>query len=609
MHMEAAQSSDRAPCLLLPRPAHMPVEPRNWLHIEKPVKRRAGNPKVRTGCLTCKLRHVKCDEREPVCLRCEKVDAFCQGYSTPQPKRKPESHRLIKRASPRPIVPRATSEPASEQLNLPDRGPYSLLGTPSRDLSSLGLQGNDGIYFDYFRHQVSSNMCGFYTTSMWSGLVIAESFHHDAVRHSILAIGALILTISQTSNLPDRATTSASFLLEKIINSHHRNSLKHHLHAARSFRAEVHDLAASSPRSVLVVTLLLVVFELLQGKLKTADTLMNSSMDLLRENITLFQPASTVTQKVHRDFKEIEHVVPCISVMSHLSHLSDQHHKLPLMKSEPDFFFPRPGRESIHDLFIQWGRFFTFAIIFLGHTIYSELRSIPREQPKRFISQQKQLLSHLENWKSTLSEYFGTSTADQKALRIAHIHWLMLYISINCCLDPTELSCDNFENEYRDLTNQCIDLIQDNISHARPTSVMLGEGLLLPLCTVMRSCRNHEIRMMAVEAVGQLPWSMVAWDLKKLLRGQLNAILMEELDRDRNGLIPPQSRWFWLRDEWNYKTESLERIFVNQQPNENGILDFKVLSVHGDTWPDICLAVGCKGQHLMCRLSKDSSFV
>jgi hypothetical protein len=33
---------------------------------------RAGKPKVKTGCVTCKIRRVKCGEEKPECQRCIK---------------------------------------------------------------------------------------------------------------------------------------------------------------------------------------------------------------------------------------------------------------------------------------------------------------------------------------------------------------------------------------------------------------------------------------------------------------------------------------------------------------------------------------------------------
>ncbi|KAK4126656.1 hypothetical protein N657DRAFT_643442 [Parathielavia appendiculata] len=41
---------------------------------------RASKPKVRTGCITCKIRRVKCDEGKPACLRCTSTGRTCDGY-------------------------------------------------------------------------------------------------------------------------------------------------------------------------------------------------------------------------------------------------------------------------------------------------------------------------------------------------------------------------------------------------------------------------------------------------------------------------------------------------------------------------------------------------
>jgi hypothetical protein len=41
-----------------------------------PVK----NKRVRTGCVTCRQRRVKCDERKPICERCQAANVYCRGY-------------------------------------------------------------------------------------------------------------------------------------------------------------------------------------------------------------------------------------------------------------------------------------------------------------------------------------------------------------------------------------------------------------------------------------------------------------------------------------------------------------------------------------------------
>src|SRR5271156_3905141 len=52
--------------------------------VNLPIRKRARKPKVRTGCVTCKIRRIKCDEVKPACLRCTSSGRKCDGYATPR---------------------------------------------------------------------------------------------------------------------------------------------------------------------------------------------------------------------------------------------------------------------------------------------------------------------------------------------------------------------------------------------------------------------------------------------------------------------------------------------------------------------------------------------
>ncbi|KAI1038932.1 hypothetical protein LB503_007946 [Fusarium chuoi] len=63
----------------------------------KPASR--GRTKVKTGCATCRIRKIKCDEAKPFCEKCVKTGRKCDGYesvfrpfsNTPQPTSKPDA--------------------------------------------------------------------------------------------------------------------------------------------------------------------------------------------------------------------------------------------------------------------------------------------------------------------------------------------------------------------------------------------------------------------------------------------------------------------------------------------------------------------------------------
>ncbi|KAH8694570.1 hypothetical protein BGZ61DRAFT_452119 [Ilyonectria robusta] len=87
-------------------------EPKKWT--------RAKVPKVRSGCITCKIRHLKCDERKPHCQRCENDGRVCDGYqvtltrrprkqTTPRPNDQTPFHRIPNARQPQ-LLPSLTND-------------------------------------------------------------------------------------------------------------------------------------------------------------------------------------------------------------------------------------------------------------------------------------------------------------------------------------------------------------------------------------------------------------------------------------------------------------------------------------------------------------------
>lgn len=56
-------------------------------HDQAPKPSRASSHRARTGCITCKRRHVKCDEARPHCSNCRNGNRVCEGYAVAGAKR------------------------------------------------------------------------------------------------------------------------------------------------------------------------------------------------------------------------------------------------------------------------------------------------------------------------------------------------------------------------------------------------------------------------------------------------------------------------------------------------------------------------------------------
>ncbi|KAH8898419.1 hypothetical protein GQ53DRAFT_742471 [Thozetella sp. PMI_491] len=448
------------------------------------------------------------------------------------------------------------------------------------------LAVGDGVYFDYFRRQVVNNVAGLHTTNIWSRLVAGEGLEDDCIHHSVLAIGAFMRSTAQASN-----------------EQHHQVALQHHITAVTSFRQRIQFMAASSPAAVVMTTLLLAVFELLQGKLDAASSMVNSAIALLGDFSTPAQGEGAVVARrlSSRELHDIDWVLPSISVMDRLSHVARQPRcGMHLSQIEAEFRPPRPGRDSVSELFTRWGRFFTTSILFLQQSTFCGPKAVSEQELLESRPQQEALLSRLQKWKAVLVEYACSphiDTTSQNALRLARVHWMLLYITVSCCLDPTHVIYDSFEDEFLVLSLECVDLVRDGWSHNPPTSVLLGEGLILPLSTVVRLCRNHDIRMKAAEALASLPSSIVAWDIQNLLDGLLGVVFLEELGRNDAGFVPPESRWCYFEDEQSTLGGNQDKVFQNLISDETNAPIRKTLSPDLDLRAEICKVAGCTKDH------------
>ena len=56
-------------------PSLSPVPPNNRSEEERVIKRR-----TKTGCQTCRIRRIKCDEGKPECNNCIKSNRKCEGF-------------------------------------------------------------------------------------------------------------------------------------------------------------------------------------------------------------------------------------------------------------------------------------------------------------------------------------------------------------------------------------------------------------------------------------------------------------------------------------------------------------------------------------------------
>ncbi|KAK8017429.1 hypothetical protein PG993_013755 [Apiospora rasikravindrae] len=248
----------------------------------------AGPPtsRSRNGCVTCKKRHVRCDERKPACFRCEKAGAICQGYSS-----KAElSARAARQTAARPILPAAQHrrEPTPALLASPSACPF---------------QGVEVTYFDVFRHEVVYDILSTGYKDFWNRALVRNGLEIDYIRHSILALGALSLSVNENAN--NQAYPTRDWNSTPSPGLHYNAALHHHVKALALFGRSLSSRKRNAvhPRVIILVTILFVAFEYLHGNNSAAIGLINSGFLLLAQRSPEIEAGSPLTDVVSGDFE------------------------------------------------------------------------------------------------------------------------------------------------------------------------------------------------------------------------------------------------------------------------------------------------------------------
>ncbi|EGU73302.1 hypothetical protein FOXB_16189 [Fusarium oxysporum f. sp. conglutinans Fo5176] len=265
-----------------------PVQPSRILppRVKKAARRweRAGKPKSRSGCGTCKIRRVKCDaqltnetvENKPICFRCAKDDStesdgFASGTESP------DTSAASTHTSPE----TETSETSLSTAPTPE--PHCCNWPDVPGSSSFCPSSHSVVYFEHFHHHVNLNNGVFSSSELFSSIVLQESLQDECIRNAVFAIGSFLFSgfiLSQTST---RMT---------MADQHRQASLQFYTSALTTFRSHVQSSNEVTHRWLLLMTLLLVIYELLNGDFDAADRLLVSALEVLRPSLaTLPSPS------------------------------------------------------------------------------------------------------------------------------------------------------------------------------------------------------------------------------------------------------------------------------------------------------------------------------
>lgn len=473
------------------------------------------------------------------------------------------------------------------------------------------LRENEVSHFDFFRHKLTLDFSGYSCSDFWPRVVLCEALTNDCARHAVLAIAALskAISISLTSPLKSNKPSALfPWTAKSIVNSHHQAAIRHYLEALSMFRKQVHvEAEIHSPRAVFIMTYLFITFELLQSNMEMVDRLLNSSIQLLKGSLKQYRQHSLSQHNGDRcraedDVDDIEHILSFLSIMGTVTpFLKIQRANIGLWDTAAIDEVPDLEPRSTKRLQTYWGRFFSRALAFTGQasTIVTETRAA--EVDPALVRDQHAYLSQLEKWRNVLDVGLSRATvaSDNRAkmaIQLMQLHHLMISILVKCCLDHTDMIWDEHDHDFLVLVERCLAFAAETKPgyHALFT---LSMGVLSPLGPAIAKCRNHNIRMKALEIARRMPWREGTWDAEAEIYGRIGAVLLEERGRNSDGFISPANRWTWVEGDWNLARSTLIGKYVRSIPDRSGNLVLTSVEVSLEAWHDVCADICCPVDH------------
>ncbi|EPE30587.1 Zn2/Cys6 DNA-binding protein [Glarea lozoyensis ATCC 20868] len=228
----------------------------------KSTRRRASTPRSKKGCITCKIRRLKCGEEKPGCLRCAKSGWTCDGYEHLTESSTSQASQSMSSASLHPILPRASSSrSARSSISVVSResrsrspSVISLARTPLMNLQVPSqLEPNERYYFQIFLDETPVSLVGA-EPMFWKNIAVQESHVTSSVRHALVALGALMKNSTRTA--------SGNYSVNPTEELHREFALQQHEKSIRGLREAISSSGTGvATRSIVLSCLILARLE------------------------------------------------------------------------------------------------------------------------------------------------------------------------------------------------------------------------------------------------------------------------------------------------------------------------------------------------------------
>jgi len=484
-----------------------------------------------------RIRHVKCDEEKPACLRCRSTGRVCDGYLWNTKRRSPVKDVVT------------PSPPDLSVANLVHSRQLSIATILSPSISGTTQERH---CFEYFRFEIGQELCTAMMLEPAHHFVLQACHSDDAIKSAVIAIGSMghRFRFNRLLTSDDEQANA----LQNFAQSQYCKALEH-------LRAQMCNDPTGSIDLATISCFLFTIFEFLQGNATGALVHLRSGLNILRRE------KATGGTSLGKDFlrQEITRIFSIMD-MSATMWLGLRSFQSPgIMPLES--LGPTPIPLNLFLNIEEASASLNYQIMRMYHfrrwvNFYS---NSPEDNPPNAYVRHQDLMTELERWPIAMDTFFNT--IDQATLSVDELHRVSVMqmnhhttvIQNTLCMERPDVRQvrGRYETEYlqiitlaksiiipmNDVTRSRIErIVRANNRGINPVPLFsFYAGVIHPIYIVAINCRNLNVAQEAVSLLSTTPWREGAWDsaaMARIAENKINQLQAEGYYDDELDLVP-----------------------------------------------------------------------
>jgi hypothetical protein len=438
-------------------------------------------------------------------------------------------------------------------------------------------------YFEHFQTVVAHELAAqpFCVSEFWHRTVPRDAFHNRFVLDAIVAISALSRAVKsrRISHVPD---STISFQGSDHYR-HYSMALKHYAKALAEYRILVAkgSTAAAAPRKILIATLLITVFETMQGNSSGVDAFTAKGILVLKDTIMRKDDNGTASQVACKlDDDGIEdaefYLARRVLVASLLSPQYPQSrqsvmHFRQLLNND---WSPPDLSHNLFNFNRSYMRFITSTLLWLNRVVELTVSGYRVDTDPLLCLEHKTLIFRFMTWLDAISERMSTRSVsscgsdddpkDWLHLNLLDISTKTAYISASNILDRSREIPANYRYT-QEIIDQCQRILSVKIS-----SPQLQKHIHKRLCFTMvhlaRECRDAQLLSELLELTREISGSAIIADTRAAILGYAALAAYQDV----NGVLPEKmNRHDWVSASWDESHTMLYLTITARRPAEH----------------------------------------